>query len=165
MVKACRIDWKTSNSVVIAGEVDENADLSSLTKARDQILYVDLSGVTRLNSSGLRLWIQTISKNKTQLVLRECSPSVVEQFSLVPEFIGPNGHVESFYARYNCDSCPEEELLRLQIGKNLSETRPDLPRELTHPCPACGDTMSLDQSPEVYLSFFKNGYKHGSQAS
>ncbi|RYZ86309.1 MAG: long-chain-fatty-acid--CoA ligase [Proteobacteria bacterium] len=62
-------------------------------------------------------------------------------------------------------SLTEEELKRFQLGKNLSESKPELPRSLDSVCPACGDTMSLDQSPEVYLSFLKNSYKHGSQAS
>ncbi len=165
MAKGCQIDWKASNSIAILGEIDENADFSSFSKARGQILYVDLSAVSRLNSSGLRIWIQTMARNKIQLVLRECSPTVVEQYALVPEFIGIDGKVESFFARYHCDSCSEEKLKRFQLGQNLLEDKPELPAVHDKSCPSCGDRMSLDQSPDVYLSFLRNSYKPGSRAS
>ncbi len=153
--KGCKLDWHSSNSVVISGEIDEYADFSSLVQSAGQILYVNFARVTRLNSSGLRTWIQTIMKNKIQLVLRECSAVVVEQFALIPQFIGKNGTVESFYARYQCISCFYEELRRFQVGQNLNIQKPQLAVELNDPCPECGDHVELDQSPEVYLSFLR----------
>ena len=165
MDKKCHVDWKASNSVVLSGEIDEHCDFTSFSNASGQILYVDLAGVTRLNSSGLRNWIQTISKNKIQLVLRECSPTVVEQYGLVPQFIGAEGRVESFFARYPCESCPEEGLKRFQVDRDISEDKPHIPTVLEKPCPVCGDEMQLDQSPEIYLSFLKNSHKPGTRAS
>lgn len=153
--KGCKLDWKSTNSIVVSGEIDEYADFSSLDRCAGQILYVDFAGVTRLNSSGLRTWIQTIMKNKIQLVLRECSAVVVEQFALIPQFIGKNGKVESFFARYQCVSCFHEELRRFQVGQNLDINNPFLAAELAEPCPDCGDPVELDQSVEVYLSFIR----------
>ena len=163
--KGCKLDWKTSNSVAISGEIDEYADFTTLDRSAGQILYVDFANVTRLNSSGLRSWIQTITKNKIQLVLRECSAVVVEQFALIPQFIGKNGTVESFFARYQCVSCFHEEQRRFQVGQNLDLSAPTLPSELTEPCPQCGDHVELDQSPEVYLSFIRYSHKTNPAAS
>lgn len=155
MSTRCQLDWKSTQSVAISGEIDEHADFSSFNKLRGQKIYVDFSGVTRLNSSGVRSWIQTIMKNKIQLVLRECSPVVVEQYSLVPQFIGQDGKVESFFARYHCNACTHETLKRFQIGHNLSSSDPKLPLNFEKPCPDCGDVLELDQSPDIYLSIFR----------
>ncbi|MBC7530201.1 MAG: hypothetical protein H7318_01400 [Oligoflexus sp.] len=51
-------------------------------------------------------------RDKIQLVLRECSAVVVEQFALIPQLIRKNGTVESFFARYQSVSCFQEELRR-----------------------------------------------------
>lgn len=163
--KGCKLDWVSTNSVAISGEIDEYTDFSPLDRSAGQILYVDFANVTRLNSSGLRIWIQTIMKNKIQLVLRECSAVVVEQFALIPQFIGKNCTVESFFARYQCVSCFHEELRRFQIGQNLDLSAPHIPEELSEPCPECGDLVELDQSPEIYLSFTQYGNKAGPVAS
>ncbi len=163
--KGCKLEWKSTNSVAISGEVDEYADFSTLVQAASQILYVNFARVTRLNSSGLRTWIQTITKNKIQLVLQECSPVVVEQFAMIPDFIGKNGTVESFYARYQCVACLQEELKRFQCGQNLDLADPMIAVELDKPCPKCGDAVELDQSPDVYLSFIKYYKKPPSIAS
>jgi len=163
--KGCKLDWQTSNSVAISGEIDEYADFTPLTNCAGQILYVDFANVTRLNSSGLRTWIQTIMKNKIQLVLRECSPVVVEQFALIPQFIGKNGTVESFFARYQCVSCFHEDVRRFQVGTNLDIAKPEIATELSEPCPECGDQVELDQSPEVYLSFLRYSNKPEGVAS
>ena len=151
--KGCRFDWNSTNSVVISGEIDEYADFTCLNNCSGQILYVDFAKVTRLNSSGLRTWIQTIIKNKIQLVLRECSAVVVEQFAMIPQFIGKNGTIESFFARYQCISCVHEELRRFQVGLNLDLAHPHMDAELKEPCPECGGCLELDQAPEIYLSF------------
>ncbi|RYZ80296.1 MAG: hypothetical protein EOP04_26150 [Proteobacteria bacterium] len=155
MAKGCRLDWKSTNSVEISGEIDEYADFSGLSRSMGQILYVDFARVTRLNSSGLKLWLQSITKNKIQLVLRECSVAVVEQFFMIPQFMGKNGVVESFYASYSCVSCEHEEQMRYQIGQNIDLRSPQIGSELKDPCPECGASMELDQSQDMYLSFFQ----------
>ncbi|RZA26577.1 MAG: hypothetical protein EOP10_03180 [Proteobacteria bacterium] len=161
MSKGCQLDWKSSNSVVVRGEIDEHADFSSFIKLAGQILYVDLAEVIRLNSSGLRSWIQTIVKNQIQLVLRNCSPIVVEQFALIPQFIGNQGRVESFFARYQCVACNHEELKRFQFGQNINETTDQIPLEFDAPCKICGDVLELDQSDEIYRAFLQYSLKSG----
>lgn len=157
--KGCKLDWKSTSSVFITGIVDEYADFSSLATCAGQMLYVDFSGVSRVNSSGLRSWIQTIQRNKIQLVLRDCSPSVVEQFAMIPEFVGKNGVVESFYARYQCVSCMHEENHRYQIGVNLDADTLNLDLQLATPCPQCGDVVELDHHAELYLTFLRSSKK------
>ncbi|MBC7661608.1 MAG: hypothetical protein H7249_18070 [Chitinophagaceae bacterium] len=162
MSKSVRLDWKSTNSVVISGELDESSDLSSLDRCASQICYVDFAKVSRVNSTGLKTWLQTITKNKIQLVLRECSVSIVEQFAMVPQFLGKNGIVESFFAPYHCISCFHEDQKRYQVGQNLDLDHPHIEVELKDPCPECGDVLELEQAPELYLSFL---HVRSSQAS
>lgn len=157
--KGCKLDWKSTASVFITGMVDEYADFSSLAQSAGQVLYVDFSGVTRVNSSGLRSWIQSIQRHKIQLVLRECSPSIVEQFAMIPEFVGKNGVVESFFARYQCLSCIYEENQRYQIGADQSAEPPKVDVQLANPCPNCGDVVELDHHAELYLNFLQSSKK------
>lgn len=153
--KGCNIKWLSGDAISIEGIIDEYADFSSLSRRAEQTLNVDLSGVVRMNSSGIRSWIQSIMRYKVQLVLHNCSPIVVEQFSMIPEFIGRSGSVESFYGQFICSHCSHEGAELFHVGTDVfpgkSYTEQDLERE----CPSCGEIMELDHNPEIYFSFLR----------
>ena len=48
---------RVANTVFISGIIDENADLSALLQ-EPAPLSIDFSGVTRVNSVGLRTWMR-----------------------------------------------------------------------------------------------------------
>ena len=146
------LHWNSSNSLGIRGEMDERNDLSSLQQCAGQLLYVDLSQVNPVNSFGLKLWIQTIRKHRIQLILQDCSPVEVEHLNLVPQFLGKDGVVESFYARYHCETCSYEQLERYQPRLNLDLHDPKIAHHHASPCLTCGSTLELDQWSELFLS-------------
>lgn len=153
--KGCVISWSNPQAITITGVVDEYADFSGLASMAQKTLAVDLGGVTRVNSSGIRNWIQTILRNKIQIVLSNCSPVIVDQFSMIPEFIGKSGYVESFYGNFHCASCGYEHAHLFVLGRDVQagHVRPLI--ALTQPCPRCPETMDFDHNPDVYFAFLK----------
>ena len=79
---------------------------------------------------------------------------MVDQFSMIPEFVGKKGRVESFYVHYVCDACGHEERKLLEVGKDIGPTPLTSP-SLEKPCSACEDIMELDHNPDIYFAFLK----------
>jgi hypothetical protein len=136
--------------VRFSGVITEAADFSPVVKdAGTSNLILDLEGITRVNSSGVRLWILFIgelSKAARQLTLDRCSVAVVHQLNMVSNFKG-KAAVASFYAPYVCESCGAEKSRLLDVpadAKKLSEPVP---------CPSCGAGMEFDDLPDAYLGF------------
>ncbi len=153
--KGCRISWVQENEVRISGVVDEYADFNELGKSSQKTLRVDFSEVSRVNSSGIRAWIQLILKYKIRLRLHHCSPAIVDQFSMIPEFLGKNGFVESFYANYLCGSCAYEEKKFFEQGKDFEPGVEQVKAPLSYECPRCHGNLELDHNPEVYFAFLR----------
>lgn len=155
-MKQFTITWLDAKTVAIAGVVDEYADFTELNLAASTLLTVDFSGVVRMNSSGIRTWVQTIMKNQIQLNLRNCASAVVEQFSMIPEFIGRNGQVESFFVPYHCQSCDYETKRLMRPGLDIPVgVSIDFPTSLAQACPKCGGKVEFDHNPEIYFSFLR----------
>jgi len=155
-MKHCVINWLADDEVAISGIVDEYADFSEFARCAQNTLTVDFAEVTRMNSSGIRSWIQAIMKHKIKLVLRNCSSVVVEQFSMIPEFVGKNGFVESFYVHYHCVSCQYETKRLFVPGRDIQISEsPQVEPHLPEPCPKCADVVELDHNPEIYFAFLR----------
>ena len=154
-LKGCKITWLGERELSISGHVDEYADFSELGPVAQQSLRVNFANVVRVNSSGIRAWIQFILKHKIQLRLYECAPAVVDQFSMIPEFLGKNGFVESFYANYQCSACSFEEKKLFTYGKDYVAGSDQVLAPLSYTCPKCQGKVELDHSPEVYFAFLR----------
>lgn len=152
--KGCEISWTDDDSFKLTGSLDEYTDLSSLALHAGKTLRIDLSEVGRVNSTGVRTWIQTMIRHRIKLILTDCSPTVVEQFSMISEFIGEGGYVESFYALFICDACEREESQYFQLGKDVQAG--ELPELAEKVCPDCGELMECEHNEETYFSFLKN---------
>ncbi len=150
----CKITWITECLVMISGIIDEYSDFSQLFAGKPSDIWVDFNDIERINSSGVREWIQAVMSTKSNLHLINCSSVIVDQFAMIPEFIGKNGVVESFFVHYVCDSCNIEEKRLLEAVKDIHADS-DLNQFLEKGCNACGSTMELDHNLEVYFSFIK----------
>src|SRR4051812_44546651 len=82
------------------GTIDEAFEGKKLgmTAAADT-LVLDLGGVAKISSFGIREWIDFVTaagKHARSVILIECAPKVVDQFNMVANFAG-GGRVWSFY--------------------------------------------------------------------
>ncbi len=138
--------------VTVSGVIDENSDLGPLARLGDRPVRVNLRGVRRINSYGVRTWIDAIRAipATTQLLFVHAPPPVVDQCNMVSGFLG-HGALESFYAPMTCAECDE------QIDQ-LFETeacRANGGRLPATPCPRCGRGMEVDDLEEQYLLFVR----------
>jgi len=120
------------------GTIDESFDGKKLggTTGGD-VLVLDLGGVKKISSFGIREWvdfISTASKQVRSLVLIECAPKVVDQLNMVANFAG-GGRVFSFYAPFRCDYCDSEHRVLLQVDRD-HETLKTM-KLAERPCPSC----------------------------
>jgi hypothetical protein len=116
---------------------------------------VDLGQIARMNSFGVRdwvNWIRALEKHDTQVVLLDCSPAVVAQINLVYDFTGRGGVVESFRAPYVCPTCKEEKTLLLESA--AMGAPPYLPPVCR--CDACDQDMDFDDVPVSYFAFLSS---------
>ncbi|HVV84536.1 MAG TPA: hypothetical protein VHE35_15815 [Kofleriaceae bacterium] len=138
--------------VTLAGEIDEHADFTPLRGRLRGVVELELGGVRRINSCGVREWVNFVRDlpEARELYFRACSTAFVTQLNMIYNFRGP-ARILSFHAPYVCDVCGHDEDLLVEVG-------PDGTAELPSPtCSRCGDVMQFDDLPERYLSFLHEG--------
>jgi len=151
-----RISRQGSEAVMILeGEFNDTADFRSLQQETlDSPLVVDFGGVTRINSTGLRVWMNLVTKlneSGVQVCLDRCSPPIVGQLNLISNFAGEGGpgRVRSVFAPYHCASCDQE---HMELVDRASSA--DIPE--TSFCLSCGSATTFSDLIEMYFSFWMN---------
>jgi len=149
-----RIDTRAEPGRVkmsISGVIDEHADLSPISDATGD-LEISMKGVRRINSFGVRAWIDAIRKipQATKLTFVECPPPVVDQINMVQGFLG-HGKLISFYSPMICEECDEQqdELFYVDKCRELGGKLPPVK------CKRCGNAMEVDDLEEQYLLFVR----------
>jgi hypothetical protein len=144
--------------VKLGGVIDEDNELGELVeKIPAGTAVIDLGEIERINSCGVRDWVNWLSKleyNGTRSVLVECSPSIVAQINLVNNFTG-NGVVKSFYVPYFCPECDEEKVLLVEA----TDMGPPPHEPPTCRCDECDLVMDFDDMPDSYFAFLSNQRK------
>lgn len=144
--------------VKLAGVIDEDNELTSLTdKIPSGTAVIDLGEVERINSCGVRDWVNWLTKLETQsthAVLVECSPAIVAQINLVNNFTG-TGVVKSFYVPYFCPDCDEEKVLLV----DATDMGPPPHEPPTCRCDECDLVMDFDDMADSYFAFLSNQKK------
>jgi len=140
----------------VSGVVDEDNTLAkSLKKIDGRTVVIDLSGVERINSCGVRDWVNWLNdldaKGK-QIMLVRCSPCIVNQVNLVNNFVG-RGKVKSFFAPYFCPRCDIEQLKLLQVEDFAGMDRPRAPDARGDDCQQARCEMEFDDLEEAYFAF------------
>jgi hypothetical protein len=118
---------------------------------------IDLGEIERINSCGVRDWVNWLNKlenSGTRSVLVECSPAIVAQINLVNNFTG-SGVVKSFYVPYFCPECDEEKVLLVETA----DMGPAPHEPPTCRCDECDLVMDFDDMPDSYFAFLSNQRK------
>ena len=144
--------------VKLGGVIDEDNELADLAdKIPRGTAVIDLGEIERINSCGVRDWVNWLSRletNGTRSVLVECSPAIVAQINLVNNFTG-NGVVKSFYVPYFCPECDEEKVLLVEA----TDMGPPPHEPPTCRCDECDLVMDFDDMPDSYFAFLSNQRK------
>ena len=144
------------SAVRFTGVIDEHSRLPDLhVPFGTRFLFIDLGGVERINSCGVRDWmdwIDQVSQPPVEVVLLECSPPIVAQLNLVGGFAG-RAAVQSIQAPYYCEHCDREAVLVLSVSELLAAPRPAAPPA---PCDRCGQAMVFDDIEQSYFAFLRD---------
>jgi hypothetical protein len=145
-----------ATTVEFTGDIDENADFGELKRRLKGAVAFELAGIRRINSFGVREWIDFIRQLPavTELSLAGCSPAFVVQMNMIANFRGP-GKVRSIQAPFVCGDCGEEHDQLIELPAERARPRTGPGPDLCPPraCPSCSGTMTLDEQPERYLAF------------
>ena len=135
--------------VTLAGAVTELANFDKL-KALRGAARVDLSGIDRMNSLGVRAWCHFVRDAEAAglaLTFERCSPVIVEQIAMISNFFGTKSQVVSLLAPYYCEGCGTE---HTQLIERTGNTPMQVPQENT--CPKCGKAAVVDEPENMYAA-------------
>jgi anti-anti-sigma regulatory factor len=140
--------------LVLAGALDEGAQLPALVeRAQHQRLVLDLSGITFINSLGVRDWIRMQTEAQragVTIELRRVAEPLVHQLNMIIATRGAS-RVTSFFAPYACDACAREESLLIDAIAHAAGLGRLEPPAMT--CQDCQGAMEFNDFPERYFSF------------
>ena len=142
--------------VSIKGHIDETFQIDELASGTYGILVVNLDGVQRITSFGIREWITALQRLRADYYcFINCPPSIVAQLNLVSGFSG-KGEVISFHAPYLCRQCntTASKLLDLRRADHQQVVASLEPPPLS--CPSCGEEAEFDDLPELYFQYFRS---------
>jgi len=133
--------------ISLVGEINESSDLAPIF-VHDHALRLDLAEVARINSIGIRNWVDSVTARPpgATIVLERCSPAVVKTVGMVPRMM-ESVTVASFLAPYHCPTCETEDHL-LVSPREIDGIEP-----LPCPCRRCGALMDFDEDPETFFAF------------
>lgn len=136
----------------IEGDLDETTDFGRVAHPGSEVLIIDLGGVRRINSCGVREWVNFIRgiSAKGPVRLTRCSIAIVEQLNMVFNFRG-GAQVDSFFAPYVCTKCEASSVVLLTPAVVNGGVAP------AGRCDACGSETTFDDLPERYLAFLEGG--------
>ena len=141
--------------VQLRGEINENADFTELKRQIHGDVMLILDGITRINSCGVREWVNLMRElDVTSLEFAKCSPVVVMQLNAIYNFRG-RAKVASFLAPYVCEVCHVDEYKLLEVAEHFPDRA-----HLHVPafrCQRCHGVMIFDELPERYLAFLGEG--------
>jgi len=137
----------------LRGVIDEDNHLDGLfPRLEGSVLVVDVAEVERINSCGVRDWVNWLGKvegNGHRTVLIRCSPAIIGQVNLVTNFAG-GAIIHSFYAPYYCSAC-DKELQKLIETEALLTRKPA--RAPSFRCSDCGGELDFDDIEASYFAF------------
>ncbi|WP_437334586.1 FIST N-terminal domain-containing protein [Sorangium sp. So ce394] len=147
--------------VRLAGRMTESFKGAALARELDGKVLLDLAGVERITSFGVREWLQMIQAAQPRLralYLARCSEPVVNQLSMIRRFAG-SGQVVSFYAPYCCESCGAQFERLVDCAHDAAPLAEGKPPEAV--CPRCRGAGAFDDDAATYFGFVA---QHGAGA-
>lgn len=140
--------------VSFVGILDEESDLLQLDLSPYREVTFDLKQLDRINSRGLRLWLNWMSgldKSK-KYIMENCPKVLVTQANMVKGVFPTWVKVRSVDLPYFCERCQMPFAGTIVLDEN--ESIPD-EVENTAACPTCKQVSEIDAA-DTYFRFLEN---------
>jgi hypothetical protein len=146
-------DWHVERDeggvrVTLVGTITEASDFAPILERASGRVRVDLAGIRRINSSGIREWLRFVEALSAahEVVLERCPAAFVQQLNMIANMAG-GGRVASVFLPYQCASCDASRDVLLALGGGAPVIADSVP------CSACGGAMEFDDIQDAYLAF------------
>ena len=138
--------------VTIAGRLTETFKGEVLGRELRGTVAIDLAGVERITSFGVREWLSMLGamQDVRRLYLLRASEAVANQLSMIRKFSG-NGQIVSFFAPYLCGGCGEPFERQFDCERDGDAIRDGMAEDAR--CPRCDATGNFDDDPRSYFAF------------
>ncbi len=149
---------KRDGAVVLTleGVINERTNLDEVLKdVPEGKLIINLRGITRINSCGVRDWVNAIRPlaGKCDIEYVECSRAIVDQLIMITNFLQP-GRIVSFYAPYYCEECKKAHEVLVNIAEHFDADEDFEDAEAPDfECPKCGKVMEFAEDEATYFFF------------
>src|SRR4051812_32727417 len=152
MLQVTKVDRNGNESTIfLEGEIDERANMVEIFNRMGKNVRLNLKLVTRINSQGVKHWIQffrNAAETGVKLKYVECSPPITH---FLPMFIrlGAGNEVESVYAPFTCLKCNQysEHLIKTV---DFSAVKPQI---TGRKCEACTGELEMAELSQDYFAF------------
>jgi hypothetical protein len=135
----------------LSGDITEACNLKSNQVPSGKQIF-DLSNVRIFNSSGIRLWCETLLNDDIIPIYKNCPPTVVSLFNIIPEFLGKGGTVFSFQVPIYCASCGSHQVVTLEQGRDFWPGKPfTFQQKITCKSKSCVPEADVDH--DAYFHF------------
>ena len=138
----------------LEGIINEFSSFVTVLNSNLNPLKLDMKCIKAINSTGARCWVESFYNCEKEIELYHCSPPVIDQFNLIPEFINSKTKVISFFALFYCDACDQEEFIKTIPEKNFCTQTNHYKEEIL--CPFCQEEMQEDFNRDDYFLFLDN---------
>ncbi len=145
---------KDYDKVVIVGPINEEAEVhfAKLPESLGKKVVINFRQVAFINSLGVRAWINFMRElgNRT-LVFEECTPEIVNQINMIPNFKG-NASIQSVFGTFFCSSCNTSQEELFVTGRNFPKG-PDFTLTPVK-CKKCGqDNIEFEEVEDAFFAF------------
>lgn len=145
------LEWKReADRFRLSGRIDEYADLGPLAEALPQSATLDLSGLTRINSIGVREWMDFVATFGEKVVrLERCAPVFVDQLNTIANFAG-SAEVTSVLCEYECEHDSALALVQVDVSAARQGEYATPPS-----CARCGSVMTAAVENKTFFRFVR----------
>ncbi|MBD3392748.1 MAG: hypothetical protein GF418_11660 [Chitinivibrionales bacterium] len=149
-----REDTGERSRIVLEGVIDEDALLEKAFTDLKPGVDVDLRGILRINSCGIRSWVNLIGSisEDHDVIFQGCAPVIVRQLNMISNF-GGRGKVQSFMLPYYCARCDKEQDIEVDTDAFLAK-HPDCSAP-GQACASCNGQLEFDDIEEKYFHFLR----------
>jgi hypothetical protein len=129
--------------------INEEFDIPVEKLAGASLLEFDLSGITWINSVGIRkfsqwLWEIESKMPNLKVSLVKVQPFVVRQVNLIHSQFGSNLRVDSMYVPFYCNACDLDDATILVTRDQVKASDNSNLQISGNPCRKCGQPMEMD---------------------
>jgi hypothetical protein len=137
----------------LSGDLDEDTQFAKLEMPDATEVIVNFEKVTRIQSCGIREWIQLINPFiRLCFAYINCPKIIIDQINMIDGFLPKNGTVQSFYVPYFNEESGSEKQILFTYGTEFDKNGVYPPNEVRD---ESGNLMEMDVVEAKYFKFIK----------